>query len=305
MVSRVLCVGRNSVDFVFDVDLGHVRADAKQRTSDPAVLIGGQCVNAAVTLAALGGHVAYAGVVGDDASGASVVEFLAGRGIAVDAIEKAKGLANPCAYILVDSKSGERGIVETAPAAFPGHSGKIADEIWATTAQLYFDGHETEASIALAHEAMARGVPTTTDVEVVTPQTRVLLTLVETVIVPKSVAVEIAGSDRPADMLAALAALGGHRHIVTMGAAGAVGALRGAAPVTIAAERVHVVDTTGAGDAFHAGFIFADMAGASFASAMQFATRVAALACKYRGPSADADALAKLGNTANRGTWTS
>ncbi|MGV8996264.1 MAG: PfkB family carbohydrate kinase [Parvibaculaceae bacterium] len=305
MVSRVLCVGRNSVDFVFDIDLGSVRADSKQRTTDPVALIGGQCVNAAVTLAALGGHVAYAGVVGDDASGASVIEFLVGRGIAVAAIEKAKGLANPCAYILVDSKSGERSIVETASTTFPRHSGKIADEIWATTAQLYFDGHETDASIALAHEAISRGVPTTTDVEVVTPQTRTLLTLVETAIVPKSVAAEIAGSDKPADMLAGLAALGGHRHIVTMGADGAVGALRGGASVTVAAERAHVVDTTGAGDAFHAGFIFADMAGASFAKAMRFAARVAALACEYRGPSADAIVLAKLGLTASRETWIS
>jgi sugar/nucleoside kinase (ribokinase family) len=305
MASSVLCVGRNSVDFVFEVDLAGVRADAKQRTADPAVLIGGQCVNAAVTLAGLGASVTYAGVVGDDASGAGVMELLRVRGINADAVEVASGLANPCAYILVDRGSGERSIVETAPKAFPAHSGRVPDQVWTTVAQVYFDGHEMDASIRIAHEARKRGLPTTTDVEVVTPETRALLALVETPIVPKSTAMEIAGSDRPADMIAALAALGGHRHVVTMGAEGAVGALRGGELVNVSAAHAHVVDTTGAGDAFHAGFLFADMGGASFARAMEFAARVAALACECRGPSADVVALARIAGAANRGTWTS
>ena len=305
MTAGVLCVGRNSVDFVFDVDLSGVRADAKQRTSDPIVLIGGQCVNAAATLAALGSPVTYLGVVGGDASGACVMDFLRECGIAVGAVEVAKGLANPCAYILVDHDSGERSIVETAPPEFPSHSGNLPDDVWATIDQVYFDGHETEASLKIAHEARARGVPTTTDVEIVTPETLALLALVETAIVPKSVAVEIAGSDVPAEMLAGLAALGGYRHIVTLGAEGAVGAMRGGEVVKIPAADAHVIDTTGAGDAFHAGFIFSDMAGASFARSMEFAARVAALACEFRGPSADAVALGKLAARASRETWTS
>jgi sugar/nucleoside kinase (ribokinase family) len=305
MVSNVLCVGRNSVDFVFEVDLAEVRADAKQRTSDPAVLIGGQCVNAAVTLAALGASVTYAGVIGGDDSGKRVLAFLKSRGISTGAVEEAMGLANPCAYILVDRSNGERSIVETAASAFPVHSGYLADEIWATTSQIYFDGNETAASIRVAHEARQRGVPTTTDVEVVTSESRELLSLVETAIVPKATAIELAGSDKPADMLAALVALGGSRHIVTMGEAGAIGALVGGEIVTMPATKAHVIDTTGAGDAFHAGFLFADMGGASFARAMEFATRVAALACEYRGPSADEAALAKMASKANRGTWIS
>lgn len=111
----------------------------------------------------------------------------------------------------------------------------------------------------IARDAQRRGVAMTTDVEVVTSETLVLLALVETAIVPKLVAAEIAGSEAHADMLAALAALGGYRHVVTLGAEGAVGALQGGEMVKIPAVRAHVVDTTGAGDAFHAGFIFADM----------------------------------------------
>lgn len=305
MAAGVLCVGRNSVDFVFDVDLSGVRADAKQRTNDPAVLIGGQCVNAAATLAALGAPVTYLGVVGGDASGACVMDFLRERGIAVGAVEMAEGFANPCAYILVDRDTGERSIVETAAPEFPSHSGNVPDDVWTNIDQVYFDGHECEASLKIAHEARARGVATVTDVEVVTPETLALLSLVETAIVPRSVAAEIAGSDVPIDMLAGLAALGGCRHIVTLGAEGAVGALQGGEVVTIPAARAHVVDTTGAGDAFHAGFVYADKTGASFRRAMEFAARVAALACQYRGPSADPIALGGLAAHVSRETWIS
>lgn len=305
MTSGVLCVGRNSVDFVFDVDLAGVRADAKQRTNAPVVLIGGQCVNAAATLAALGAPVSYVGVIGGDASGLGVMDFLRERRIAVDAVEVAKGIANPCAYILVDRDGGERSIVETASPDFPIHSGVIPEKVWARVAQVYFDGHEIEASLRIARDAQRRGVAMITDVEVVTSETLALLALVETAIVPKSVAAEIAGSEAHADMLAALAALGGYRHVVTLGAEGAVGALQGGEMVKIPAVRARVVDTTGAGDAFHAGFIFADMANASFERAMNFAARVAALACEYRGPSADAAALGKLAADVSRETWTS
>lgn len=305
MTGGVLCVGRNSVDYIFSVDLGHVRPDAKQRTGDPAIFVGGQCVNAAVTLAALGAPVAYAGVVGDDASGERVTGFLASRGIDCRAVEHAPQMANASAYILVDRTSGERSIVETAAVAWPAYGASVPEEVWAAISHVYFDGHETVASLAIAREAARRGIPTLTDAEVVTTDSLALLRSVDTAIVPKSVAAEIAGSDAPETMLAALAALGVRRSVVTMGADGAIGALERQEIVTVPAEKCQVIDTTGAGDAFHAGFLRADMGGASFEQALVFATRVAALACSIPGPSAGPAALAGLAAAASRGTWTS
>ncbi|MDO8290487.1 MAG: carbohydrate kinase family protein [Parvibaculum sp.] len=303
MASRVLCVGRNSVDYIFKVKLSALASDAKQRTQEPVIVIGGQCLNAAVTLSALGIPVTYAGVVGADSSGARVLNALGSAGVDASAVERADGHQNPCAYIFVDSENGERSIIETASLAFPPHSGRISEADWAKFTHVYFDGHETAASVVIAREAAKRGIATTCDAEAVTAQTLELLTLVETAIVPKSVAAEIAGSDAPADMLAALAALGGHRHIVTMGSAGALGALHGGDIVIVPAAPCHVVDTTGAGDAFHAGFLFADMSGASFGKAMTIAARVAALACEHMGPRAPVEALARLGSHLSRETW--
>ncbi|ABS62603.1 PfkB domain protein [Parvibaculum lavamentivorans DS-1] len=295
MKGRVLCVGRNSLDLVFNVELARLRPDSKQRTSDPAVLVGGQCVNAAVTLAGLGCAVSYAGVVGGDAGAERVLAFLQERGIDCAAVETAAGMANPCAYIMVDAKTGERSIVETAPDSFPRFTGRIAEKLWAVTSSVYFDGHEEDASIAIAAEAARRGVPTLTDAETLTEGTRELLSLADTAIVPGAVAMELAGSDRPDDMLRALAALGGTAHVVTLGEEGAFGAVAGGTTHRVPAFPCNAIDTTGAGDAFHAGFLFAKMAGAAFPDAMTFAARVAAKACEVRGANLDARTLALLG----------
>lgn len=295
-----MCVGRNSLDLVFSVDLAQLRPDSKQRTNDPARLVGGQCVNAAVTLAGLGCAVSYAGVTGDDEGARRVLTFLEERRIDCSLVETAKGMANPCAYIMVDRATGERCIVETAPDGFPRFSGNIADELWNGISSIYFDGHEVDASVAIAAEAARRGVPTLTDAEVLTGGTRELLSRVDTAIVPRSLAASLAGSDLPEDMLRALAELGGTAHIVTMGEEGAAGAVAGDAVYLVPAFPCEVMDTTGAGDAFHAGFLFADLAGTPFPEAMKFAARVAAAACEVRGANLGAGALAVLASQLNR-----
>jgi len=128
-----------------------------------------------------------------------------------------------------------------------------------------------------------------------TEGTRELLSLADTAIVPGAVAMELAGSGRPEDMLRALADLGGTAHVVTRGEEGAFGAIAGEAVHRVPAFPCNAIDTTGAGDAFHAGFLFSNMAGAAFPDAMAFAARVAAMACEVRGANLDAQALAVLG----------
>lgn len=302
MRGRVLCVGRNSLDLVFNIDLARLQPDSKQRTTDPALLAGGQCVNAAATLAGLGCAVSYAGVVGDDAGAERVLSFLRSRGIDCAPVETASRRANPCAYIMVDGATGERSIVETAPDDFPRFSGRIPDDLWTMTSSVYFDGHEIEASIAIASEAARRGVPTLTDAEVLTDGARELLSRVDTAIVPRALAASLAGSDKLEDMLRALAELGGTAHIVTMGGEGAAGAIAGEPIHHVPALPCKAIDTTGAGDAFHAGFLFADLAGADFLAAMTFAASVAAAACEVRGASLGPDTLAILAARFNRET---
>jgi len=100
----------------------------------------------------------------------------------------------------------------------------------------------------------------------------------------------------PAAMAAALAGYYG-AVVVKLGAGGAVYAAEGTAPARVAAEPVSVRDTTGAGDAFCAGFLAAWLAGAPLADACTAAAQAAALAVSVLGgrpPGTPSDSQADL-----------
>jgi 1-phosphofructokinase family hexose kinase len=83
------------------------------------------------------------------------------------------------------------------------------------------------------------------------------------------------------ERLAASASIG--EWWITLGAAGAIGLVRGE-PVAAVAPRVDALNTTGAGDAFLAGLILARGRGASVREAAAHATAVAAAVCEQEAP---------------------
>jgi sugar/nucleoside kinase (ribokinase family) len=95
---------------------------------------------------------------------------------------------------------------------------------------------------------------------------------------------EFLGSGSARRGLLVLAAQARCAAVVTLGAEGAIAARNGCDEV-IASPAFEVVarDTTGAGDAFHAGFLMALIAGARLESALRTANAVAALNCEALG----------------------
>ena len=91
-----------------------------------------------------------------------------------------------------------------------------------------------------------------------------------------------AGED-PAALARALAARVGEGAVVTVGAGGAVLALRDGALLHVPAPEVEVRDTTGAGDAFAGAFCAALAAGASHGDALRLGVAAGSLACTTLG----------------------
>ncbi len=82
--------------------------------------------------------------------------------------------------------------------------------------------------------------------------------------------------------LAQLCAAGPAVAVATLGERGAI-ALQGARTVEARAPRVEAVDTTGAGDAFRAGWIVAVLAGEPLEGCLRIANAVAAMSCTGPG----------------------
>lgn len=301
-MDKIICVGRNNVDIVLDVDLGRMGPDSKQPSGPARILVGGQCMNAAVTLAALGESrgeafgVVYAGVTGDDENGVRVREFLSEMGIDGAGCMTAVGLPNTAAYILLDRATGERTIVETVPEDYPPYPSMLPRSIWKGATYAYFDGMDVPGSVVIAQEARERGIPTLCDVESVSEDTLALIAACDTVILPRAIAADIAGTQELHAMLEKLIAMGARRAAVTMGAEGAAGLDEAGEFCRVeAVPLVQIADTTGAGDAFHAGFLFADISGAPFEAALRFGAEVAGVKCMHAGPSCPPEALHALG----------
>lgn len=292
--SRIVCVGINNVDLIHDVRLADLRADSKILTGAPTRLVGGQSVNAAFTMAGFGLSVSYVGTCGSDANGEYVRQVLAERGVDASRCLVAEGMPNTTALIFIDPASGERCIVVATPEGYPSHPGTIDEVLWRQCAYLYFDGNEIAATLRMAAEARRRGIPTLADVETLSDEARQLIGSVDTAIVPMSVGRALAGSEDRGDMLRALRSAGARRAAVTMGPLGAIGMDADGNRHEIPAVPIEAVDTTGAGDAFHAAFLVADLEGARFADALSFAALVAAEKCRVKGPSLPIEMLRRL-----------
>jgi sugar/nucleoside kinase (ribokinase family) len=93
---------------------------------------------------------------------------------------------------------------------------------------------------------------------------------------------EFAAATNTRARLAELAAAGPEYVGLTCGSAGCL-ALVGEAIQHVPAFRVPVRDTTGAGDAFHAGYAFARARGDDWLDCLEFGSAVAALKCRDLG----------------------
>ena len=110
---------------------------------------------------------------------------------------------------------------------------------------------------------------------------RRLLPWVDHAIVPLEF-VKASGHRDPRRTLRELARVSGGRPVVTLGRRGGL-YLDGSRVRRFRAHRVRVVDTTGAGDAFHGAFAAGLVHGLGFAESLDLAARAAALNCTALG----------------------
>ena len=282
----VIGVGANSIDFVCRLPVypepsgPNSKLNIRSYERSP----GGQAATVLSACAALGLRASYVGTVARDENGALVLDALQRRGVDTSRAILRKG-ANPFAVILVADDAvvhGERIVLwkrpdemTLAPADLPG--GVVDGARF-----VFVDDVDIEAGIAAGKAALAAGIPVTTDIEAVKPRTDDLIAAVSVPIFAEAVPRALTGEPDPEKALRLLR----NRHAgllcVTLGAQGAA-ALDGDRFIRQPAFRVDAVDTTGAGDVFRAGFIYATLRGDAPVDVLRFACAAAAVSCTRRG----------------------
>lgn len=276
-----MCHGLIASDFVTRLAFP-VPRDRKVRVKEFVRQGGGPAANAAVAIARLGGRASFAGAVGDDALGVEQRRELADEGVDVSHVEVVAGSPSFVCFILVDEADGARTIV-SAPHERPVPS-RPGDPLGAGADLVLVDGWGGPPQRDLVRAARARGIPVLLDAGSAREDVLALLDEVDLVIASEPFAREWAGGGGPEATVAALLARGIRMAAVTRGSAGVLaGAAGGREPFEVPAVPVAVVDTTGAGDAFHGGAAWALARGRTWEESLRIGAFVAAAKCRAAG----------------------
>ncbi len=273
----VLCVGHASFDLTMTV-ARHPGPDEKCSATGLVKSGGGPAANAAVAVARLGGRSAFAGFLGEDPHGTEHLSELHHEGVRTDLVVRGK-FPTSISMILV-KPTGDRTVVN-ARIGTPCLTVGQVDFSRCSPQVILFDGHEPVISRPLAESARERGIITVLDAGSVHQGTLALLPLVDYLVASERFARDFSGQD---DLEKAFHALKRQAPsvVVTLGEQGLEGR-NGSNEGRLPAFPIEAVDTTGAGDTFHGAFALELARGASFVSALVFASAAAALSCRSLG----------------------
>jgi sulfofructose kinase len=278
--ARIICLGLSALDQVWRVDRLFSGQSEKIKSLDHATLGGGMAANAAVTVARLGGPVAFWGRAGDDAAGHQMRSAFIAEGVDVENFRLFPDGRSSVSGIIVD-RAGERQIANFR-GLFPETADWLALDQVARASAVLADPRWVEGAAALFRRARTFAVPTVLDGDVADAEVfERLLPLTDHAVFSEPALASFAGSASD-ESLARLGRFGCRVVAVTRGDKG-VSWVEGGQLRRQAAYPVDVVDTTGAGDVFHGAYVLAIGVGLDVSDAMAFAAATAALKCTHSG----------------------
>ncbi|GGA61473.1 ribokinase [Edaphobacter acidisoli] len=273
-------VGLNATDTLIPLSNFPSRGSKVEYTS-ANLLPGGQVASTVVACQHWGMTTRYVGKLGDDHAAQIHHEAFRRAGVETEIITVAGGIS-PQSLVLVDA-GGERTVLCRRDERLALQPHELRRE-WITNARaLHVDGFDTVAATLAARWAREAGIPVIADLDELYPGVEELIRNIDYLIVSRDFPCRLMAES---DLEKALQLMQ-HRYGCTLTAAtlGEEGVLAwdGAQFTHAPAYAVRVVDTTGAGDIFHAGFIHALLKGWPLQRQLDFACAAAALNCMATG----------------------
>jgi len=293
-------VGLNATDTLISLTT-FPTPGSKVEYRDPRVLPGGQVATTVIACQQWGLQTRYVGKLGDDAAAALHREAFADAGVETQLITVPGG-ASPQSIILINH-DGERSVIGRLDDRLMLLPADLDREWIANARALHIDGHDTAAATLAATWAREDGIPVIADLDELYPGVEELLEKIDYAIVSRDFPTRLMAEP---DLEKALKKM--HRRYGAVLAAATLGeegvlAWDGKGFYHAAAYCVPVADTTGAGDIFHAGFIYGMLQEWPLERQLDFACAAAALNCMAvgaRGGIQPIDAIETLMATGSR-----
>jgi sulfofructose kinase len=292
-------VGLNATDTVIPLSTYPTRG-SKTEYSTVSTLPGGQVATTVVACQHWGLRTRYIGKLGDDLAATLHREAFSHAGVEARIITVPGG-ASAQSLILVDAQ-GERTVLIRRDERLALHPADLDRDSIVNARALHVDGYDTEAAILAATWARGANIPVIADLDELYPNVEALIANVDYLIVSRDFPSRLTSEP---DLEQALRKM--HRRYSCRLAAATLGqegvlAFDGHRLLHTPAFRVPVVDTTGAGDIFHAGFIYALLEDWPLDRQLDFACAAAALNCTAVGARGGIHSLDDIANLIATGT---
>jgi len=276
--------GLNAVDHLIVVPQ-YPAFDTKTRFTAYEKAAGGQTASAMVGLQRLGLKTAYAGRFGSDEEGRFGYLSLEYEGINLEFAETIEGADTQLAFIIIDQGSGERTIVWDRDERLSYRPDEAPVDIATRSRVLHLDAHDPPAGAVMARAARQNGTIITADIDNIYEGLPELLPLIDVLITSSEFPRRLNGiSDMRESLIEINNRYGCPLVGATLGARGAIVLCNGEFIESPAFEVPGGCrDTTGAGDAFHAGFIYGMLRGDELEMCLRLGNALAALKCRSLG----------------------
>jgi sulfofructose kinase len=277
----VVGMGLNSVDFLSAVP-EFPTLNSKMQILRFSKQGGGQVATALVALSRWGVKTKYIGKVGEDDLGQFSLNSIRQEGVDVSSVTIEPNATNQFAMIIVDGPTGERTILWNRDDRLMYRRRELHKDEVCSGKVLHLDGHDIQAALQCARWAKEERIPIILDLDKVAPLTSELIKEIDFVITSSRFPILYTGISNQKNALLELQKHTTGFLCATLGHEGAVALVNGEF-LHVKGFEINTVDTTGAGDVFHGGFIYGLLQNWEVEKILQFANAVAALKCRDMG----------------------
>jgi len=244
---------------------------------------GGLVASALVTAQRLGATTKVIARLGDDEDGAFIRNDLDNEGVDTSLLRVEAGSKTHISIVLVETEKHERSFVGRWATGSPIAPSEFT-QADITSAKILFFDNVTEGTKQAVQWATDADMTVVMDPAASCPLDDVLeiLPLVDVPIVPEKFAQKWMPDNPPEDVVKALVERGAEIAVVTLGERGSVVCTQDGVS-KYPAYPVDVVDTTGAGDAYHGAFMVGLIEGWDVPRIARFASAVGSLNCRALG----------------------
>lgn len=278
---RVICIGHAALDYIYRIE-SFPRGPSKVRALEHVESGGGMAANAAATVARLGGKAELWSRVGDDDAAVKIRAGLKSFGVDVRSVQSFEEGRTSTSAIIVDD-AGERLIVGARDINMPSGTSWLPLERIGGAAAVLGDVRWLEGLRVSFSRAREEGIPTVLDADLGAREALAeVLGLTDYAIFSAPALEDFVPQEEIGAKLQRVLTFGPRHAGVTLGADGYRWADTSGGGRQ-SAFAVDVVDTTGAGDAFHGAFTLALVEGQPVGDCARFACAVAAMKCTRIG----------------------